>query len=113
MSHLCIRSYHCSILLVVSPGEIETIPKVENANISIGAVFNCTALGGPSNVYTWTRLSDGVVVSNVPVLNFTVESAFDGSIYQCSVENNAGKISSEVTLNGRYLYRHDHAIYTV
>ena len=95
--------YHCSMTLVVSPGEIVTTPKAKISSIGLCVVFNCTVLGGPTNVYMWTRLSGGVVVSNTPVLNFTVESAFDGSIYQCSVENNAGNISSEVTLNGKYI----------
>ena len=64
------------------------------------AVFTCTALGGPDNVYTWTRLSDGAVVANQTILRVMVESACDGSVYQCRAENAAGRISSNATLYG-------------
>ena len=67
------------------------------------AVLNCTALGGPDNVYIWTRLSDGIVVANTSVLRVMVKSAHDGSIYQCTIRNNAGNISSNATLNGKQL----------
>ena len=81
-----------------------------NSNISGRVTFQCANRGGPGNVYTWTRLSDGVIVSNMSLLNFIVESAFDGSIYQCTVQNAAGNVSSEVTLNGNNHYKLDHAV---
>ena len=74
---------------------------MENSTFNMTAIFTCTAFGGPDNVYTWTRLSDGDVVANTTVLKFMVENAYDGSIYQCTVKNPAGNISGNVTLNGR------------
>ena len=65
------------------------------------AVFSCTAFGGPDNVFTWIRLSDGVTVANIPVLTVLVGNAYDGSTYRCRVMNPAGNISKDITLNGK------------
>jgi len=63
--------------------------------------FTCSAMGGPGNSFTWVRLSDGVTVSNESQLEINVASAFDGSAYECTVENNAGNGSASVTLYGK------------
>ena len=65
--------------------------------------FQCSAQGGPGNNFTWTRLSDQMDISNESRLEINVTSASDGSIYQCTVQNNAGEGSATVTLNGELL----------
>ena len=89
------------LIFVVSPGSIITIPPVMmSASIDDTVVFQCGALGGPDNVYSWTRLSDGSVVANQTVLRVMVKSAHDGSVYQCRVENAAGSATENITLYG-------------
>ena len=65
--------------------------------------FQCSAQGGPGNKFTWTRLSDGMEISNESRLEINVTSASDGSIYQCTVQNDAGNGSATATLNGELL----------
>ena len=90
-----------SFYLAVSPGNIFTVPDANiNATIGDTVIFQCGALGGPDNVYSWTRLSDGTVVANQTVLTITADNAYDGSIYQCRVENAAGNVSKSITLYG-------------
>ena len=85
----------------VSPGNISTTPDMMvNSVIGDEVDLRCTALGGPDNVYSWTRLSDGTVVANQTMLRVMVESAYDGSIYRCRVENAAGSVSRDITLYG-------------
>lgn len=63
--------------------------------------FMCTAMGGPGNNFTWTRLSDGQEVSAEQRLQISVMTASDGSQYECMVENEAGSESATVVLNGK------------
>ena len=64
--------------------------------------FTCSALGGPGNMFTWFRMYDNVVIASEPLLQIAVEDAFDGSDYQCLVENDAGNDTIVATLNGMY-----------
>ena len=83
-------------------GSVSVTPEFINAERSIMAEFTCSALGGPGNVFTWFRMYDNVVVASEPMLQIAVEDAFDGSTYQCLVENDAGSDIIVATLNGMY-----------
>ena len=61
----------------------------------------CSAQGGPGNAYTWTKLSDGRVVSATERLSIGVINASSGDTYQCAVANIAGNGMAQVTLNGK------------
>ena len=76
------------------------MPSVIDAERDTTVRFTCMALGGPGNNFTWTRLSDGQVLTNDSVLVIVVESATDGSEYECLVENNAGRENETATLRG-------------
>ena len=85
----------------VSPGgSVYATPRVINAERNTTVEFDCSAMGGPGNNFTWIRASDGAVVANVSVLQIAVEDAFDGSDYLCFVINDAGNDAGFVTLNG-------------
>ena len=58
-------------------------------------------MGGPGNTFTWTRLSDEQEVSDEQRLQILVMDAFDGSRYECLVENEAGNETTTVVLNGK------------
>ena len=58
-------------------------------------------MGGPGNIFTWTRLSDEQEVSDEQTLQIFVIDAFDGSRYECLVENEAGNETATVVLNGK------------
>ncbi len=68
--------------------------------------FNCSALGGPGNMFSWMRLHDSMMVGNMSSLTVSVSSATDGGQYRCDVTNLAGNDFDTVTLNGELLYIH-------
>ena len=74
------------------------MPSVIDAERNTTEQFTCMALGGPGNIFTWTRLSDGQVLINNPVLEILVEDANDGSDFECLVENDAGMENEIATL---------------
>ena len=85
----------------VSPeGSIQVDPATINGNDSGNATFNCMALGGPANMFSWTKMRDSAVVVNDSKLMLVDIMASDGGVYQCSVENLAGRDNDTVTLNG-------------
>ena len=85
----------------VSPeGSIQVDPTTINGNDSGNATFNCMALGGPGNMFSWTKVRDNAVVVNGSKLMLVDIMASDGGVYQCSVENLAGSDNDTVTLNG-------------
>ena len=89
----------------VSPeGSVLADPTVINANSSGDATFNCSAMGGPGNTFSWTEIRDNRVVVNGSELTLENIMASDGGQYQCMVENTAGSDTVNVTLNGK----HDH-----
>ena len=51
-------------------------------------------------MFTWFRMYDNVIIASEPLLQIAVEDAFDGSDYQCLVENDAGNDTIVATLNG-------------
>ena len=86
----------------VSPeGSVVALPAVINATRNTSVDFICSAMGGPGNIFTWTRLSDEQEVSDEQTLQIFVMDAFDGSRYECLVENEAGNETTTVVLNGK------------
>lgn len=75
-------------------------PTMINGSHGGNATFNCFALGGPHNVFSWTNLRSSSVVGNDSQFTIFNIMASDGGQYQCSVENPAGEDSINVTLNG-------------
>lgn len=64
------------------------------------ASFDCFSLGGPQNVFTWTKLRSNSVIANDSQLTIVDLMASDGGQYQCLVKNPAGEDSITATLNG-------------
>ena len=59
------------------------------------------ALGGPGNLFSWTKLRDnGNIIINDSELMLVDIMASDGGVYQCTVENLAGSENDTITLNG-------------
>ena len=75
-------------------------PRDVSSERDVNQTFNCSALGGPGNRFTWTRLLDGEVVSQMSSLTVLVDAADKGSEYHCTVENDAGNDTDNVTLRG-------------
>ena len=83
-------------------GSVFASPNVSSSFLGDTQTFTCSAMGGPGNTFSWTRLSDGVTVGNMSSLTVSVEGANDrGGLYQCEVTNLAGNDSSTITLNGK------------
>ena len=62
-------------------------------------------MGGPGNIFSWTRLYDNTIVGNTSNLTVSVSGATDGGQYRCEVSNLAGNGFDTATLNGE-LYVH-------
>ena len=90
----CIHSF-----TPVSPSVGVTPPQID-AQRNTAQTFVCSAEGGPRNMFSWTRPSDGAVISNSSELEIEVANASVGGTYQCTVENTAGNDSGTVLLNG-------------
>jgi len=65
-------------------------------------VLNCTAAGGPANMYRWFK--DNMLFDNDSVVNITSVEATDGGVYECRVNNDAGNSSVYITINGEQYY---------
>ena len=76
------------------------MPRDVSSERGLNQTFTCFAMGGPDNMFTWTRLSDGIVVSLTSNLTVFVDGADEGSNYRCTVENEAGNETDVVTLRG-------------
>ncbi len=63
--------------------------------------FTCSAMGGPGNMFSWTRLYDNAFVGNMSDLTVNVSGAIDGGQYRCEVSNMAGNDSQVAILNGK------------
>ena len=90
-----------SCIIAVSPdGSIQIDPTTINGNDSGNVTFNCMALGGPGNMFSWIKVRNSAVVVSDSELMLVDIMASDGGVYQCSVENQAGSDNATVTLNG-------------
>ena len=94
-------------IIAVSPeGSVLVDPTTINANSSGNATFNCMALGGPGNMFSWIKVRDITSIVNSSELMLVDIMASDGGMYQCSVENLAGSENDSVTLNGNFKVVH-------
>ena len=71
-----------------------------NSERQMNQTFMCSALGGPGNTFTWTRLLDGMEVSQMSDLTVVVDGADKGGYYQCTVQNDAGNETDDIILRG-------------
>jgi len=62
-------------------------------------ILNCSAGGGPANMYRWFK--NDMLFDNDSVVNITSVEATDGGVYECRVSNDAGNSSVNITINGR------------
>ena len=81
-------------------GGVDASPSSLNTFLGGNQTFMCSTQGGPGNMFSWTRLSDGATVGNMSFLTVIAEGADDGGMYRCDVTNPAGSGSATVTLNG-------------
>ena len=67
-------------------------------------LLNCTASGGPNNMFYWFK--DDVYLDGITddILNITDVTAGDGGLYECVVNNTAGSSSAYITVYGTYVY---------
>ena len=81
-------------------GDVEARPAV----VEYGDVItlNCTASGGPDNMFFWYK--DDVLLqrNNKSILNITAVSAADGGLYECVVNNTAGNSTADITIYGKF-----------
>ena len=91
---------------IVSPQDsVIVIHSQIDARRDMNATFECSADGGPGNMFSWSKLPDGVIITESSDLVIMVDSASVGGTYQCTVENMAGYDSATAVLNGEiYAY---------
>ena len=86
---------------VVSPqGSVEISPVDIATTVNSTVNINCSAEGGPNNMFEWSKQGTGVV-SNDAVLEFPMITGTDGAVYECTVYNAAGNETMNVTLTGK------------
>ena len=63
-------------------------------------LLNCTASGGPNNMFYWFK--DDLYLDGITddILNITDVIADDGGLYECVVNNTAGNSSADITIYG-------------
>lgn len=85
----------------VSPeGGVQASPRDVSSERGLNQTFTCSAMGGPGNMFTWTRLLDSVVVSLTADLTVAVDGADKGGYYRCTVLNDAGNETDDIILRG-------------
>lgn len=75
-------------------------PQDVSSEREMNQTFTCSAMGGPGNMFTWTRLLDRMVVGQMSDLTVVVDGADKGGYYQCTVQNDAGNETDDVILRG-------------
>ncbi len=89
------------LIPTVSPeSSVTIVPNTTNSFLEDTRTFACSAMGGPGNMFLWTRLYDNTIVGNTSNLTVSVGGATDGGQYRCEVSNLAGNGSETATLNG-------------
>ena len=81
-------------------GDVEARPVVVEYGDVL--VLNCTASGGPDNMFFWYKddfLLEGIYEN---ILELTAISAADGGLYECVVNNTAGNSTANINIYGRY-----------
>ena len=79
---------------------------VANTSFDLGQplLLQCTAEGGPENVFSWTRINPSNDVESLTVgMEYQIPDlqAVDGGNYECRVSNTAGAGSEIITVTGK------------
>ncbi len=102
--------WYNSFLITVSPlGSVEATPDNQTVAYNGTATFNCTAEGGPNNIFRWIRDTPSFqsniidfdnleVFSTEPELTLPLSTGTTGGYYSCVVFNDAGYDYDTVTL---------------
>ena len=69
--------------------------------VGTDVTYTCTAEGGPSNSFEWTRSSDSSQVSISSMLTLDGTDPANHDTYTCTIENGAGTNSTMITLDGK------------
>ena len=75
-------------------------PTIDEASVNSMVTLTCSAEGGPSNSFEWTRLSDNSIVDSVQAITLDSSDPSNLGDYQCTITNLAGRTSTTVTLTG-------------
>ena len=95
-----------SLLFITVAPSITFVTEDINAQRNTMHELNCTAEGGPYNMFSWKELDTNETLTYSSELTITVDSATVGGVYQCTVENMAGSDSANTTINGRATIYH-------
>ena len=82
-------------------GSVQATPAASTGERGTVVTFECSALGGPRNTFSWTHVSTQLMVSSNQVLTVNVTRGVDGGAYRCMVENTAGDDSAESIIYGK------------
>jgi hypothetical protein len=98
-----IRSFTHLSLSIVSPLGSVVISGNETQFFNSGddVTLNCTAQGGPNNLFRWQKAGVDLEEENLPTLTISNITVFQAGIYTCTVNNTAGSDSASVTVNIR------------
>lgn len=89
--------YYTKFLFPVSPeGSVQVSPQNVILIQDDAIIFDCNAMGGPTNSFIWTM--DGNVIGNESVFNVMDIDASRGGSYTCTVSNAAGTDAASTTL---------------
>lgn len=69
-------------------------------NFTSAVSITCSAQGGPNNRFEWRQRGEVEVITNNPVLEFPMITGSDGAMYECTVFNDAGMETRNVTVTG-------------
>ena len=64
-------------------------------------ILDCSAAGGPNNMFRWSKDGGGIAGSTDYILNIAGVTTTDGGFYECVVNNTAGYSSANITIYGR------------
>ena len=63
--------------------------------------LSCSTQGGPGNSFTWTFSEDMEQVGNTSDITVGLMDVFDGGVYTCEVQNEAGTGTAASQVFGR------------
>ena len=101
-----------SLSLAVSPAVV-LAPSEQTTYNGSTITINCTAEGGPDNVFQWIQVGEPMLLSSGENLNISSNESYSvltisninatqhGGVYRCVVSNAAGNDSDNGTLNVR------------
>ena len=100
--HYWLNAFLCLVapynVKISDSGGATIVTNSTTVNNGDSLVFDCTAAGGPANMYCWFK--DNMLFDNE--VNITSVEVTDGGLYECRVSNDAGNSTASVTINGGY-----------